>query len=193
MIGLEGAAEHLRAGLAARLPAKLTDLEERYELAAGALPHPKRYTAHELPAVGLEDWPTIMVVGTETLPGWRHVDTTDAGAAVYAIRYRLRVFTFVRGDTFETTDLVRKRTVLAVREVLVERLAIDADLGFVDVTTIRESYSDVAPDPEAGATVAAAYTELELVLAEAADAPPPLGVIAAFDLDTATLPPHPAL
>lgn len=191
MIGPEGATALLVAGLAAAIPDKLTALEERLDLAAGTLPAPKVVVPRDIPRLGLEDWPALMVVAQEAR-GFRRVDVDDEGATVYAVTYPVRVYEWARGDNLEQADLARKRLVLAVREVMLEGLVLDADVGYVVDVSLRESYADLVSDEEAGG-IGAAFTEAELNLIEALTPRAPAIPVGNVGLDTAPLPPHPAL
>lgn len=196
MIGPEGAADLAVAWLTSRLPTRLRILESRYELDANSLPDPAQIAGQERGPLSLEDWPSVFVLPQ----GTRSQRLTEVREAteVYTVRYRLRVLVWVRADSYPTTDQLRKRYVLAVREALLERKQLAA-AGAVEVDasvvpdTMREDYSDVMTD-EAARTIAGAFIDVDVDIEEYLAPPPPLGVVATPpEVDTAALPPHPAL
>lgn len=199
MLGPEGAAERARERLADRIPARLRVLEARYGLPAGTLADPAKVLAHEDGPLGLEDWPAVYVL-PQRLEGLTLSDVRPDGSEVYRCVYALRVLAWVRADDHDTTDQLRKRYALAIREALLERKALGdvtaAEDNTVVPSSIREDYSDVFTD-QAKRTIAGVFLDVQLVTIETLDGPPALGVVGEVDVretaDTATIPPHPAL
>lgn len=204
MIGPEGCADHTVAWLAERIPARLRVLETRYQLAAGTLPDPVLVAAQERGQLAIEDWPSVFVLPQRTR-SQRLTEVRPDGSEVYRVRYMLRILSWVRSDGYATTDQLRKRYVLAVREALLERKQLapaptygDGDFGtqVSDVVVVpesmREDYSDVMTD-EAGRTIAAAFIDVDVDVEEVLDGPAALGTVETTEVDTAALPPHPAL
>lgn len=195
MIGLEGAGNLLAARFRVTIPDKLRQLEQRLALVDHALADPAVVVGFTLDRLPVEAWPALEVVGRSVDTPLLRVDVDELGMPVYATRYGFRVFSWSRGDDYEATDLARKRLGLAVLEVLAGQLVLDPDVGYVDALTLGQSYSDVSVDP-AGATIAAAWTDAVVVVLETIPPPPgygPRGVVHTKDVDTAVLPPHPAL
>lgn len=208
MLGPEGAAEHAREWLADRIPARLRVLEARYALPAGSLADPAKVLAHEDGPLGIEDWPAVYVL-PQRLEGLTLSDIRPDGSEVYRCVYALRVLAWVRADDHDTTDQLRKRYALAIREALLERKSLTpaatygsgdygtaAEDNTVVPSSIREDYSDVFTD-QAKRTIAGVFVDVQLVTIETLDGPPALGVVGEVDVretaDTATIPPHPAL
>lgn len=209
MYGPEVAADRLAARLRDRLPGQLAALADDLDAADGDLPPPALIEPHDrMRPLGIEEWPAVFVVVTG-VAGVRSARRDDAGEA-FAVRYPFRVYLWLRHESDTAVDLLRKRYVLAVREVLFARRALlaaelaanrtylpDAAAGpYVDPLALREDYAPLALD-DAGRTIAAAYLEAELLAAELVAAPPSLGTVdeglVAAAADTAGIPPHPAL
>ena len=204
MLGPEGAASHARAWLATRIPARLRILEARYstpELAV-VLPDPAQVLAHEVGPLGVEDWPSVFVLPLRQ-EGMRLVDVREDASEVYRVTYALRVLAWVRADSFASTDQLRKRYALAIRECLLERKSlspaatygsgdygIDREDTVVDPASIREDYSDVMVD-DAKRTIAGVDVTVNLIVTEVLAGPEPLGL--AEELGVTPLPAHPAL
>lgn len=206
MLGPEGAAEHARERLAARIPARLRILEGRYTLPPGTLANPAKVLAHEDGPLGLEDWPAVYVL-PQRLAELRLVDVRPDASEVYRCVYDLRVLAWVRAHDYTATDRLRKRYALAIREALLERKSLTpaeqaqagdyaAEDNTVDPSSIREDYSDVMTD-QAKRTIAGAWLDVRLITIETLAGPAALGVVGEVDVretaDTAAIPPHPAL
>lgn len=209
MLGPEGAASHARSWLATRIPARLRILEARYSTpgAPVRLPDPAYVRDHEVGPLALEDWPSVFVLPLRQ-EGMRLVDVREDASEVYRVTYALRVLAWVRADSFASTDQLRKRYALAIRECLLERKTLtpaptygserlgaddygtDDEGTVVDPTSIREDYSDVMVDT-AKRTIAGVDVTVNLIVTEVLAGPAPLGI--AEELAIAPLPAHPAL
>ena len=202
MLGPEGAARHAVTWLAARIPARLRVLEQRYSLEPGTLADPVQVLDHEVGPLGVEDWPSVFVLPLHQ-EGMRLVDVRDDASEVYRVTYALRVLAWVRADSFASTDQLRKRYALAIRECLLERKNLtpaptygsgdygaDREDNVVDPSSIREDYSDVMVD-DAKRTIAGVDVTVNLIVTEVLAGPPPLGV--AEELAVDPVPAHPAL
>lgn len=192
MIGPEGAASAARAWLTARIPARLRVLEERYSLPGGALADPAQVLDHEIGPLGLEKWPAVFVLPLRQ-DGMRLVDVREDSSEVYRVVYAINVLAWVRADSYATTDQLRKRYALAIREALLERKSLDPDTDetVVDPTSIREDYSDVMTDA-AKRTIAGVSVTVNLIVTEVLEPVVPAYGVAA-DVDVDTVPAHPAL
>ena len=199
MQGPEYAAARAAPWLRGRIPAQLRALEARLELEPGELADPVTVLDHERGPLGIEEWPAVFVLPLR-LEGLELVDVEADGSELYRATYALRVLSWVRASDYATTDALRKRYALAVREGLLERKALEvapgvwqgnpnADLS-VDPRSIREDYSDVLVD-EASRTIAGVDTTVNVTVLERAAGPAALGVAERFDVDE--LPAHPAL
>lgn len=206
MIGPEGAAQvvadlledHL-AGTIDRLVTRLDALEGATRLERSYY-SPQRIEPRQLPDLPVDDWPAFLVVARR-LAGFRPVDVSaaaaSASATVYAAAYELRVFTYARGTDALAVDLIRKRLTLAVREALLEHLAFSGAFGgetvrgSIDPLTLREEYSDLGEDDEAG-PIAASQTDLVATLEEVTPHATPSPLASAAGVTVGAIP-HPAL
>lgn len=204
MLGPEGAASHAVAWLAERIPDRLRVLEARYQLDAGSLPNPAQVLDHERGPIAVEDWPAVFVL-PQRVESIRLVEVRDDSSEVYLVTYALRVLAWVRSDGYQATDQLRKRYVLAIREALLERKSLSpaptygsGDYGtaiednVVDPSSIREDYSDVMVD-EAKRTIAGAWIDVNLIVAEVLEAAVPLGTALGVDVREQPAAPHPGL
>lgn len=180
---------------------------------------PKTIEAFEVIDVAVDTMPAFLVVA-QGMTRMRRVDLgtgdTYAGQSVYRVRYKLRVFTWARGRSGvddpakrgAQADVNRKRLTLAVREVLLAGQELTVTIGdtpeldpeeegyragttvtgAIDETTITEALSDIVDD--GAATVAAAYTELDIELDEAIPLTTPAPEAETVTTDVV---PHPAL
>lgn len=182
MRGPEDVAASIAGRLEDALPARLTDLEVRLELDAGALPAPAHVYASEVDRLAVaKDFPAILVVAQEaqgvevTVDDDLDAEDLDEAAAgpTYVVRYPVRVFVWAAvpdagagtpRDRQLAVDLMRKRYTLAVREALL------ADLAAADGITVehgfRESYSDIDVDSRAKLTLAASYVAVTAAVEE---------------------------
>lgn len=208
MLGPEGAAEHARAWLAERIPARLRVLEDRYDLDEGTLADPVRVLAHEVGPLAVEDWPSVFVL-PQRQTGMTLIDVRDDASELYRVTYALRLVGWVRADGYAATDQLRKRYALAIREALLERKSLtpaptygsgdygDTEATTVDPASLREDYSEVFTD-QAKRTIAGVIVDVTLIVFETLDGPAPYGtLLTPVDVeetgDTSGIPPHPAL
>lgn len=203
MDGPEGTAQLVAAWLRTRIPARLRIVETRLELAAGSLPDPARVLTEERGPIALEDWPSVYVL-PQKLDRMDLVDLRGDGTETYSCRYNVRVLAWVRGDSYEGTDRLRSRYLLAIREALLERKQLRAAPAYgsaewgtlvgsiaVDPSSFREDYGPIVIDE--GRTIAGAFVDLAVLNAERTEVPEPMGSVEVIGVDTATLPPHPGL
>lgn len=187
MLGPEGAGDRVTAWLTARLPARLRALELALGLEAGSLPNPALVAGHDTGPLGLEDWPAVIVLPGR-LEGLTLVDHATDGAEVYRSAYAIEVLGWLRADDYKTTDDLRKRYVLAIREALLERKQLatrqaygapapaDAGTFAVDPESIREDYGPVVTD-EARRTIAGVRLDVTVTVVEELGAPAPMGTV----------------
>lgn len=201
MQGPEGAATRAAGWLTTAIPRRLRILETRYGLDPNTIGDPDHVLAHERGPLGVEEWPAVYVL-PQRLDRLELVDVDADGGETYRCTYALRVLAWVRAEDYATTDLLRKRYVLAIREALLERKALkvadsvyvgdpDADLA-VDPSSLREDYSEVLAD-DAGRTIAGAWLDVNVTVTEALPGPAPLGTADTIAVDGTALAPHPAL
>lgn len=194
MRGVEDAARLVADRLADRLPGKVDEMRARYGATVDVLPDVVTVDAFDRQRLPVEAWPAVLVVGQETR-GMAPARVTGAGET-FEVRYALRVYVWARAGDEAATDTARKRYALAVRELLIGGRVIDVDgdgrpAGWADPLSLVESYSDLAVD-DSGATVAGAYVGVDVILVESVPGDP-VGEVATVNVDTAALPPHPAL
>lgn len=196
MDGIEGAITTVVDRLKAALPAKTVQLRERYGIdpttQGHLLPDVVTVDRYNRAQLALEEWPAVLVAGLNT-PSMRRADV-GGGLSKWLVRYDLRAFVWIRADDQVTVELVRGRLTLALRELLLARRTMTGSL-MVDDTTLAESYSELMDDDENQGTIGAAYIAFSVWVEESLD-----DEIAGYGdvaeqprLDTATLPPHPAL
>jgi hypothetical protein len=190
MRGPDSAAKLVAGRLEARVPLKITELETRLGLTPGSIELPRLYASEERPQIELDLWPAIIVVpqGSEL----RAVEILNAGIA-YAVTYRLRVYSFARGQEFAETSTARHRLALAVREVLLERPSLGDPGARIDPSLYRESYSDVDVDERDGRSIAGAFAEVSLIIEETMASIESIGHPGPLIPEATGLPPHPAL
>lgn len=217
MLGARGVAEAIKDQLLARMPDETDRIAGDLDVpvppvVVGSDPHVveldaqvRLFASTQLLTddVGIDDWPFLMVVPTR-MSGQKRVDVTADGYPVYQRTYRIRVWTFARGDGVHFVAAVRDRVMLVAAETLLRWQTFGSDERSMRVleNDWTEEYSDVGPDPNLGTTVAAGYIDFAVEVTEVLtavpilpalplDAPDPDG--RPVDLDTRPLPPHPAL
>lgn len=201
MIGPEGAGERVRAWLEARIPARLRILETRLGLTPGSIGDPDHVAGEERGPLGIEEWPAVYVL-PQTMRSLELADVDGEAGELYRATYGIRVLAWVREDGYAEVDLLRRRYVLAIREALLERRTLqlsqsvyvgnpDADLA-VDPRSIRESYGDLLTDESTQQTIAGAYLDVDVTVAELLEGPAKLGTVTTADV-TGTELPHPGL
>lgn len=184
MIGMEGAVGLTVARLADRVPAKVAELVDRYGIGVADLPAPKLYAPSERSRLEPKETPAVLVVGQDETyagDGPTPVDAAGAelwpGAIIHRFTYRIRVFVFARGTTFDETSTRRHRLALAVREVVLADLWLEDPAGEdlpsaqVNPASLRGSYSDVG-DEGSRRSIAAAWVEFTATVPEVLAAPP---------------------
>lgn len=169
VLGAEGVSTAIVTKLREHAPAKITQLRARYGADTATLPMPASLHSTAKDTLSIEEYPAIVCTTVDTTGriGNRQL-SSDGEFDVYQYKYRMRVFVFVTGADTEDTDLLRKRFVLAVREILLTNLILVDGAGqyaLMDPNTIKESYSDVAKN-DAEQLFAAAYLEFEVTTAE---------------------------
>lgn len=192
MDGMEGAINTVVERLTAALPAKTIAMRTRYDINPNTqgdlLPDVNLVASYNQARLGVEEYPAILVAGLET-PSMKRSDNPQE----FLVNYLLRAFVWVRGGDATIVELVRFRLTLALRELLMERRTMTGTL-MVDDSTIKESFSELGED-DSQSTVGASYVEFNVWSQETlVDADkPPYGPVDQVDIDTDTLPPHPAL
>jgi len=195
MHGPEDVAKRAAEWLTGRIPARLRIIEARLDLEPLSLADPAQVLDHERGPIGIEDWPSVFVLPQE-LTASQLVDVHPDGGEEYLNTYRMQLLAWVRADSYESTNALRLRYVLAIREALLERKSLklgtglvagdpDADLS-VDPRSIRESYSPLIDDE--GRTIAGATVTVLITARELLEPPPALGTVEDTAVEV-----HPAL
>lgn len=181
---MELAESTLLAFVQANLPAKLTELRKRYgAVGPPAVPLPSvkgTSTAAYLPDV--VEWltgdPRMVPVGNYPAVAVSGLDDTirPLDGDAYRVTYRLRLFVYVREQSYDLTHALRNRLLLGCRELLLGAPGLLALGGRASVVRERliESYSDVVDDG-AGRSLAGAYIEVNLAVSENLDRGPLTG------------------
>lgn len=189
MRGVEGVVGAVLTRLQDGMPGKLADLRDRYGVADNSLEDITRWLDHEPDDIAIDKPPMVVVteLTSDTVDGPMRVTGDGGGGSVYVLRYRVTVFAWARGRTYDTTTRNRRRYALAVRELLLQApgLGPTQDPGAIRLRpeSLVETYSEVARDGQtreiiAGTALAVAYDSEEYLEALL----PPLGVMESVPL-----------
>jgi hypothetical protein len=184
MLGPEGVSRALVTRLVEQYPLAVSGFRRRYNADPLDIPHIVRVFPAERDTATIESFPAVFVTETETTGrlDTRRVDS-DGERDVYEYRYRKRIFLFVTGDSTDQVDLLRKRLVLATREILLtNKILFDDGEQYiaVDGNTVKESFSDTVAD-NSGQFFSGAYLELDVTTEETLAAwPAPYGAAEEF-------------
>lgn len=177
MLGPEGVSRALITRLVDEYPAALTGFRERYGASVNDIPDILRVYPAERDVLSIESFPAVFVTESETTGrlDTRQLDSSTGEEDTYTFRYRKRIFIFVTGDAVDPLDLLRKRLILATREILLTNKILYKEGGqyaAVDGNTVRESFSDTVAD-RSNQFLSGAYLELDVVTEEVLAAWPP--------------------
>lgn len=169
MLGPEGVSRALIARLVAEYPAVVAAFRTRYAAAPEDIPDILRVYPAERDVLSIESFPAVFVTESETTGklDTRQLDATGE-SDLYSFRYRKRIFIFVTGDATDALDLLRKRLILATREILLTNKILyntGGQYAVIDGNTVKESFSDTVAD-NANQFLSGAYIELEVVTEE---------------------------
>lgn len=175
MLGAEGVSSAIIQKIRDNAEGKIAQLRARYGAAADVLPMPAALYTTDQDVLSIENYPAIICTTVDTTGriGNRQL-SSDGEVDVYQYKYRMRVFVYVTGHDYTDTDLLRKRFVLALREILLTNLILVDEAGqyaLMEPNSVKESYSDVASNA-ASQLLAGAYLELEVTTAESLAAYP---------------------
>lgn len=177
--GAEGVLASVAAALEARVPTAMDDLARATNdpdypglgPVAGS-EHPTLYATSDRFRVEPGQYPALLVVPQNT-PAVRHAGDRDDGPEMWLIQYRLRIFSFVRGQSYEQVALVRNRLVLAIRVAMFRRRQIEDGL-VIDAPgrggVYMESYSEAVKARD-GRSYGGAYQEITVTSIEGASIP----------------------
>lgn len=184
MRGTEAARKVIAGRLAEALPTRLAAIEVRLGLDPGTIPPPALIATPDRPRIEGEEWPALFVVGLGA-PRLRRVELDEPGSTVYERSYSLRVYVYVREQSFEAVADLRDRYVLGLVETLLGRQALGDDR--IEETTLSQTDSEILPD-SIGRSVGGAYVDFELRLVETLDFVPLAGPVGTIEVVGAPLP-----
>ncbi|WNO25834.1 hypothetical protein SEA_ALTADENA_12 [Arthrobacter phage Altadena] len=169
MWGPEGLTRAAAANLEAALPVAVARLRAKYGITAAELPDVAAVypTPRDFAEIG--DYPCVMLAAQETQG---QLDTRQTGATgeydEYMLTYRLRAMIFCMGTSYDRTELLTQRIVLAVREALLMNKRYGdpeaGDGGVLDARLLRESYAETASS--SGGFLGGAWVEIGVRSAE---------------------------
>jgi hypothetical protein len=176
MLGPEGVSRALINRLVAKYPSVIADFRERYNASADDIPTVMRVYPAERDVLSIESFPAVFVTESETTGklDTRQIEA-DGESDTYTFRYRKRIFIFCAGDATDPLDLLRKRLILATREILLTDKILyntGGQYAVVDGNTVRESFSDIVAN-QSNQFLSGAYLELDVVTEELLAAYPP--------------------
>lgn len=176
MLGFEGVCELLAHRLELQMPPKVSEMLGRYHLATPDLPVPSLYARQQRARIELHEYPSIEVIARDA--GTPLIKDRGDGTIVLQIPYVCRIFLEVRGNTFDETDLRRKRLLLGIVEVLTAAPVLQASpSAWIDLTRIRQSLSEVGTASSGeNRSVAAAFVEVTVMVEEMTEPSPALGL-----------------
>lgn len=163
MWGPEGLTRAVATNLAASLPARIAQLRTKYGVDANTLPDVATVYAVPRDFADVASFPCIMLAAQETA-GQLDTRQTDATSEYdeYTFTYRVRAMIFAMGTSFDQTELLTQRIVLAVREAFVTNKIYgdpeNGDGGLLDSRQIRESYAETTAS--SGGFLGGAWVEI---------------------------------
>lgn len=197
MRGPEYAAAQVADYLIGRVPVKLTQLAER--LGVDVLWAPNLIVGHDVPTLGLEQWPAVLILPQRTT-GMTLLAAAEGGGQAWRVTYQLEALAWVRGEDTVAVEALKHRYALAVRECLLEHTMLPGGDLSIDPASLVESYSPTDSDPNGGVVAGASCGFTVTVDENLADPVPGHGQTQAVNvysealvLDTDAVPQHPAL
>lgn len=149
--------------LADRMPARLVDYRNTWNLSAAQLPDPRGYINYE-PLV-LDKWPMIInvVMNTSSV----RLDDYTAEEPIYEVTYQMRTYIWAKTNGAKAVTDMRDNLVTVIRDVLLDHPGLDdAACNYrVQETTVREEFSDLTL-VKGDRVMAAAFIAYDLVSQE---------------------------
>lgn len=172
MLGHEGVVRALTMKLRERVPPMVEQLRSELQVDARAVPmvQPQDIHGSEVDVIGKGRFPVLMVTqeGTGIQQSTRQVDVF-ADRDEYEFRYRCRIILWATGESYEHTELMRKRLMLGLRMALLSDRIIyndgNGEYASIDQGYLREQFSELAQD-NMGKLLAGGYIEVEIVANE---------------------------
>lgn len=178
--GAEGVLAAVAGTLEARVPVALADLARPADDPTypglgpvDGLDNPKLYATSDRFRVEPTEYPAVLTVPQST-PQVRSLGDDTDGVELFAFTYRLRIFSFVRGQSYEHAALLRNRLVLGIRVAIYRRRQLEDGLS-IDAPgrggVYLESYSEAVRTRDQR-SVAGAFQEISVTSIEGASVPP---------------------
>lgn len=145
MYGHEGVSRDLKRRVEARLPARLATMRADKGAPLEAIPNPAQVLPYFLPDIDIGHYPTVCITELDTPTGLTGAREVRQGTRFdsYVYRYPFRIWVYVRSVDYGITELMLKRYLTAVREVVLEnRVLTDTDAAHVifDPETLSENF-----------------------------------------------------
>lgn len=170
--GVEGASLLLKKRLVDELEKEVIQLNSELALAEGFLTTDG--FSKILPSIPdgikigsrdqIDEWPAIFIVPQDTgrvgEASRTEMQEVNEISITYVYTYRFKLFVWVRGQTYEETEILRDRLALCVRRAFLRNPKLSS-AGSVVPDTVQESYSDVGAG-EAGRSIAGAWLECQV-------------------------------
>ena len=151
MYGHEMVSRDLTRRLKARLPERLNSIRLQRQATLLALPDPHKVLPYFLPDIDIDGYPTVCVTELDTPNGITGAQEIRRGTRFdsYVYRYPFRIWVYLRSVDYGITELMLKRYLLAVREVILEDLVLtDNDEAYVvfEPDTLSENFDSPMED-----------------------------------------------
>lgn len=161
MYGHEGVSRDLKRRIESRLPARLAMIRAERAATHEDLPDPVQVLPYFLPDIDVEGYPTICITEIDTPTGLTGARVIRQGTSFdsFVYRYPSRIFCYLMAESYGAGELMLKRYLTAIREVLLEnRVLTDTDAAYVifDPETITEDFDSPFED-EARQVLAAGF------------------------------------
>jgi len=171
--------------LANRMPVRLVDYRNTWNLSADQLPDPRGYINYE-PLV-LDKWPMIINVVMNT--SRVRVDDYTGDDPEYEVTYQMRTYVWAKTNGAKAVTDMRDNLVTVIRDVLLDHPGLDdaACKYRVNEDSVREEFSDLTLI-KGDRVMAAAFIAYDLVSLEVLTRDPlgvvgwPVGVVLTVDL-----------
>lgn len=151
MHGHEGVARDIKRRFEARLPVRLELIRRGRAATTRQLPDPVSVLPYYVPDVDVDGYPVVTITELETPAGMSGTRTIRQGIGqdAFVYRYPFRIFVYLLAETYGGAELMLKRYLTAMREVLLEdRIITDTDEAYVvvDLETITENFDSPIED-----------------------------------------------
>lgn len=151
MYGHEGVSRDLKRRIEQRLPVRLATMRAQKGVGLEQIPNPAQVLPYFLPYVDIGHYPTVCVTELDTPTGMSGAREVKQGTRfdTYRYRYPFRIWVYVMSVDYGITELMLKRYLTALREVILEnRILTDTDDAHVtfDPETLSENFDSPMED-----------------------------------------------